>query len=254
MAEVVTECVDGVLRVTLDRPEKLNALTWTMYDALEAACEQAHAPEIRAMVLRSSSNRAFAAGTDITQFRAFRSGADAVAYERRVSAVLDAILAVPVPTLASITGCCIGGGFLVACACDLRLASTDAVFGAPMARTLGNCLSQQSSRLLVDLLGRGPTMDLLLRARLMSAEEAHQRGFLAVVCAPEELDSLTDAELDNLRDLAPLSLWAAKAALNRTSSPPTEDEDILRTVYGSHDFRQAVEGFGSGRLPSWTGT
>jgi enoyl-CoA hydratase/carnithine racemase len=251
--EVVTEHVGGVLRVTFDRPAKLNALTWAMYDAVEAACEQAHAPGVRAMVLRSSTTRSLASGTDIAQFRTFRTGADGVAYERRVSDVLGAILDVPVPTIASIGGYCVGGGFLLACACDLRLASNDAVFGAPMARTLGNCLSQRSYRLVLELLGRGPALDLLLRARLMSAGEALQRGFLAAVTSPDQLEAVTDTELASLGELAPLSLWATKTALNRLLFADAEQDDVVRRVYGSDDFRRAVECFGTDCPPGWTG-
>ncbi|ABL81666.1 MULTISPECIES: enoyl-CoA hydratase/isomerase family protein [unclassified Nocardioides] len=243
-----------VLYVTFDRPEKLNAMTWEMYARLESACREAEADDVRAMVLQSSSPRAFIAGTDITQFQSFDSGRDGVDYERKIDGVIDAILSVPVPTIAAVDGYCVGGGFLISAACDLRIATTSAQFGAPMARTLGNCLSQHSYRLIVELLGRSTAFDLLLRARLMTAAEAHQRGFVAELCAAGQISVVVESEAERLKNHSPLSMRAAKTSLNRLLfEPDRSNDDVLEQVYGSHDFREAVERFGARQDPKWSG-
>ena len=134
---------DGVIaRITFDRPAARNAMTWTMYEELAAVCGKVAAdPEVRVAVLRGAGGKAFVAGTDIGQFRDFKSGEDGVDYERRIAAYLAAVEELPVPTLAVIEGWAIGGGLAIAAACDLRVATPGSRFGVPIARTLGNCLS-----------------------------------------------------------------------------------------------------------------
>ena len=127
--------------LTFTRPDARNALTWDMYDALERACEAADQDDgIRVLIIRGSGG-AFAAGTDIAQFSSFASGADGVAYERRLDALADRLERVRVPTIAEVDGPAVGGGCLIAAVCDLRICSDRARFGVPVARTLGNCLS-----------------------------------------------------------------------------------------------------------------
>src|SRR5262245_24508074 len=119
-----------VLTVTFNRPDQRNAMTWAMYDGLEKACDRADSDrDIRIMLLRGAGDRAFVAGTDISQFAEFSTGRDGVAYEHRVSTVLERLQAVTVPTVAAIDGYCVGGGFAIACAVDLRIATPRAEFG-----------------------------------------------------------------------------------------------------------------------------
>src|ERR1700752_5229515 len=140
--EVEIGAQNHVLTVTFNRPAQRNAMTWTMYEALDDACDRADSDgDIRVMVLRGADGSAFIAGTDISQFAQFSTGQDGVDYERRVTAVLDRLQAVTLPTVASIDGYCVGGGLGIACAGDLRVATPRAKFGVPIARTLGNCVS-----------------------------------------------------------------------------------------------------------------
>ena len=127
--------------MTLNRPEARNALTWDMYDALVEACDAGRSrSNVRVLIIRGSGG-AFAAGTDISQFREFASGDAGVAYERRLDAVIDRIERLPIATIAEVDGAAVGGGCAIAMACDLRICSERAKFGVPVARTLGNCLS-----------------------------------------------------------------------------------------------------------------
>lgn len=252
--EVETACEGGVLTVTFNRPKQRNAMTWGMYDALAQACDRADSDDsVRVLVLRGAGGRAFVAGTDITQFAEFTTGQDGVDYERRVTAVLDRLDAVTVPTIASIDGYCVGGGLGIACAVDLRIATPRSTFGVPIARTLGNCLSETALRLLLRHFGHARTLSMLLTARMMTAEEAHATGFLAVLTYDlrRETRSVVDAMLGH----APLSMWASKEALRRMHRDGHEADltDIIARVYGSADFRSAVNGFKTRKPVRWNG-
>jgi enoyl-CoA hydratase len=128
-----------VASVLLDRVEARNAMTWQMYQQLAAACREiATDHEVRVAVFRGAGGN-FAAGTDITQFAEF-SGADSgIAYERQIEASIELIQQIPKPVIALVEGNCVGGGLMIAAACDLRIATSTARFGVPIARTLGNC-------------------------------------------------------------------------------------------------------------------
>jgi enoyl-CoA hydratase/carnithine racemase len=248
--DVTTELdADGaVLTVTFRRAARRNALTWAMYEALLAACDRADdEPAVRALVVRGAGGTAFVAGTDISQFRGF-DGADGVAYEHRVTGVLDRIRAVRVPVVAAVEGFCVGGGMGIACAADLRIATAGSRFGVPIARTLGNTLSAGTLGLMVETLGRPLTLDLLLTARLMDAEEAGRvPGFLHAVV--DDLETGLAELLDRLRSSAPLTLWATKELLR----PGADEHAVVSRVYGSADFADGVAAFTERRAPRWGG-
>ena len=254
-SERLTERDGAVLHVTFNRPDHRNAMTFAMYDGVVAACEQVEDDDsIRAMVLRGAGDKAFVAGTDISQFIVFQSGADGVAYEERISEVVDRLEALRVPTIAAIRGYCVGGGLILAAACDLRIATPDSRFGVPVAKTLGNCLSMNSYSLLVHHLGPARTMDLLLRARFLTGQEAHAAGFVAELCHDDEVDDVVDDTIRTILGHAPLTMWATKQAIRRLRKaqvPP--GDDLVETVFGSQDFRAGVVAFGEKRSVSWTG-
>jgi enoyl-CoA hydratase/carnithine racemase len=253
--QATTAARDGaVLTVTFSRPDRRNALTWEMYDGLAAAlevCERDHA--LRVLVLRGSSG-AFVAGTDIAQFADFRDGADGIRYEARISDIVNRLEGVRTATVAAIDGPCTGAGLVLAAACDLRVATTTAAFGVPVARTLGNCLSVNSCSLLAARIGPGRLLDMIHRARLMGPDELAGAGFLTEVCEPADLDDTVGQLVGELLTRAPLTIWAAKAALQRLrlSSLPGDD-DIVGTVFGSDDFRAGVRAFLAKERAQWTG-
>ena len=256
MNDDVTITEDGaVLTVTFNRPRQHNALTFAMYDALLAACERADAQDgVRVLVLRGAGGRAFASGTDISAFADFTDGADGVAYEERITRVVNRLEEVAVPTVAAVQGFCLGGGLALAAACDLRVATRSARFGVPIAKTLGNCLSMNSVSLLVTRLGPSRTLDLLLRARLLDAEQAAAAGFVAEVCDDDALDATLREVLDALLRNAPLTMWASKVAVARLRRQAIPDgDDLVARVFGSDDFRRAVVAFGSGGPARWEG-
>ncbi|WP_432477275.1 enoyl-CoA hydratase [Nocardioides sp. GXQ0305] len=253
--DVVVDLAGPVLTVTFDRPDQHNALTFEMYEALFEACERADSDDdVRALVVRGSGGRAFAAGTDISAFRDFHDGADGVAYEARITRVVNRLESVTVPTVAAVEGYCLGGGLALAAVCDLRVATRSSRFGVPIARTLGNCLSINSVSVVAAHLGTSRTLDLLLRARLLSADEAAAAGFVADVCDDDGLDSALQDVVDTLLRHAPLTMWASKAAVARLRQASLPDgDDLVSAAFGSEDFRRAVAGFGSGEPARWEG-
>jgi enoyl-CoA hydratase/carnithine racemase len=245
----------GVLTITFNRPRQRNAMTWAMYEGLYDACELADADDdVRVLVLKAAGDKAFVAGTDISQFADFSSGADGVAYEEKIARIVTRLENVDVPTVAAIRGFCVGGGLGIAAVCDLRVATRSARFGIPIARTLGNCLSMNNYSLLVQHLGPARTLDVLLRARLLTGEEAAAAGFVAELCEDDDLDVVTNGVVQTLLGHAPLSMWAAKEAVRRIRRANVPDgDDIVSRVFGSEDFRSAVAAFSAKQPVAWQG-
>ena len=196
---------DGTIAtVIFDRPVARNAMTWRMYEQLGDACARMQQETgLRAAVFRGAGGKAFIAGTDIAQFHAFRGGEDGVAYENKLESYLAAIEAVPIPTLAVIEGFAIGGGLAIATACDLRIATPDARFGVPIARTLGNCLSVANYARLVAAVGVSRAKRMLLLAEYLSADEALAAGYIMEIADPGEMDRRVGEITERLSQNAP---------------------------------------------------
>src|SRR5207248_2170718 len=180
---------DGIARLTFNRPQARNALTFAMYEQMAVVCEIVNNDRsIKAMILTGAGDKAFASGTDISQFRAFKTAQDALDYEARIDRVLGALESCRVPTIAAIAGACTGGGAGIAACCDLRIGTASTRFGFPIARTLGNCLSMSNLSRLNALVGPARTKEMIFTARLIEAEEAHALGLLSEVLP--DVDSL----------------------------------------------------------------
>ena len=251
--ELLFEVQDGIGRITLNRPQARNALTFAMYERLAAICSDPAG--LRALVITGAGEKAFAAGTDIGQFRAFAGAEDAIAYEAKLDRVLGTLERCPVPTIAAIAGACTGGGAGIAAACDLRIAAGNARFGFPIARTLGNCLSIANVARLSALIGPGRVIEMIFTARLLDAEEARAVGLVSEVLAdPAALAERTAALALHVAGMAPLTLRATKEALRRLRDNLPPDEDLIRLCYTSNDFREGMEAFLTKRPPAWSGT
>jgi enoyl-CoA hydratase len=241
--------------VTLNRPAALNALTWAMYDGLIEACAQAEADaELRVLIVRGAP-KAFAAGTDIAQFDGFRTGADGLAYERRLEGAVGRLEAVNKPTIAAIEGYAVGAGAALALACDLRYGGAGCKLGVPIARTLGNCLSIANHARLLDLLGPGRTLELLYRATLVEADDAQAAGLLnEVVAAGQAFERAREVALE-IAAHAPITLQVAKEAIRRllTKRREVEGDDLIARAYASEDFREGVSAFIARRKPLFKG-
>jgi enoyl-CoA hydratase/carnithine racemase len=248
---------DGpVMTLTFNRPEAHNALTWNMYDRLYEACEEADRDDsVRVLVLRGAGGKAFVAGTDIGQFQAFEGAEDGIAYERDGDRRMARLEAVRKPVIAQVQGFAVGGGFRITACCDLRIATPEARFGAPIARTLGNCLSMAAYARFVDMFGPSRVKELLFTARLLTAEEAHAAGYVQEIVPADRIEARVAALARQIADHAPITLWVTKESIRRLSASRTlpEDEDLIAASYTSADFREGVRAFLDKRPPRWTG-
>jgi enoyl-CoA hydratase/carnithine racemase len=248
---------ESIATLTFNRPEARNAMTWAMYDALAGACDEVDADDrIRVLVLRGAGD-AFVAGTDIGQFTAFTSADDGIAYERRMEQVIARLERVRVPTIAQVHGVAAGGGCILALACDLRVCTTAARFGIPIARTLGNCLSVANHARLVDLIGPARTKELLFTARFLEAREADALGLITRLVEPSAIDAAVRELADAIADKAPLTIRVTKEAIRRLvlrrRPDDAELEDLVGACYASDDFREGVAAFVGKRTPRFVG-
>ncbi len=254
--EVTDEVREGIMWITFERPQARNALTFAMYDRLAQLCRDMPTDgSVRAVVISGAGGKAFAAGTDMTQFRAFDKPQDALDYEAQIDAVLEAVERCPVPTIAAVNGACTGGGGSIAAACDIRIASSSLKFGFPIGRTLGNCLAAGNLARLTELVGAGRVRELIFTARLIEAEEALRIGLVTEVLADEAALMARAAELaQHVGAMAPLTLRATKEAMRRNrAAAKVEDDDLIISCYMSDDFRNGMEAFLAKRKPVWTG-
>jgi enoyl-CoA hydratase/carnithine racemase len=247
----------GVLTVTLNRPEKYNALTFDMYDAITDICSNVPSDgSVKAIVFRGAGGKAFAAGTDISLFRNFETPEQGIAYEKNADKVFTALERCPVPTIAAITGACTGGGAGIAACCDMRIATRSLKFGFPIARTLGNCLSAATLARLVGLMGEAGVIDLIYTSRLIEAEEALRIGLVnELVEDHDAVVTRSDALARQLAGHAPLTMRVTKELLRRLRhrQPAVEDDDLVGMVYTSADFREGLDAFLTKRKPNWQG-
>jgi enoyl-CoA hydratase/carnithine racemase len=252
---IAVDVVGQTAWITVARPEARNAMTFAMYDALLAAVDDLDARDALRVVVIRGAGGTFVAGTDIAEFRTLRTEADALAYERRIDAVVGRVERMRKVTIAMIDGFATGGGLTLALACDLRYAASTARLGIPIARTLGNCLSMANYARLVDTVGPTRAKDLLLTARLLSAAEACAAGLVTEVIAPEALEAHVRRVAETIGGHAPLTLEVSKEAIRRILARrrEVEGDDLLLRCYLSADFREGVDAFLAKRTPVWRG-
>jgi enoyl-CoA hydratase/carnithine racemase len=254
--ELLYEIRDDVGRITFNRPQARNALTFAMYERLAAICESVEKDKVKVLLLTGAGDKAFASGTDISQFRTFKEPKDALDYEARIDRVLGTLEKCPIPTIAAISGACTGGGAGIAACCDLRVATRTSRFGFPVARTLGNCLSMSNISRLTALIGPARTKELIFTARLVEAPEALAAGLLTEAVEDHAALQVRAEELaKTVAGNAPLTLRATKEAVRRLQKRLTreEGEDLILMCYMSKDFREGMEAFLNKRAPQWKG-
>jgi enoyl-CoA hydratase/carnithine racemase len=251
---------DGsTLHIRFNNPERHNALSVDMWEAVPPLLAQAEADErVRLVVFSGAGEKAFVSGADISQFEDMRAAREAVArYEAMAEQALMGIYNFSKPTLACIRGYCIGGGVNVAMSCDIRIASSDAVFSIPAAR-LGLGYRYSAMKNLVDLVGPGVAKDLFFTARRISAQEAKEVGLISRVCATEQLPALLAEYTQALAANAPLTVRAGKAIVAEILKPsPEVDHDqcrqLIQGCFQSEDYAEGRKAFMEKRKPVFRG-
>lgn len=254
---LLLERTPGVVTLTFNRPERMNAMNPPVYAALaELSDELRGSVDIRAVVLKGAGGKAFSAGNEISTFSEMTSGEEGLAYEQGIRAVLRKFAELEQVTIAAIDGICVGGGLGVATFCDLRVATPHSRFGYPIARTLGNALAAPVLERCLAVFGEPITREMLLASRLVTADRAYAVGALCAVVEAEELDGFVRGLTDGIARSAPGTVAATKHQLLRRADHLLSDEgddELLVRAYGSGDFREGVRAFVAGEKPSFTG-
>lgn len=255
--ELIYAVEEGIGTVTFNRPQARNAMTFAMYDGLKRVCEEMpNDRSVRALIITGAGEKAFAAGTDMTQFRGFTKDEDALEYEHSMDRVLTAVENCPVPTIAAISGACTGGGGGIAAATDIRITAANLKFGFPIARTLGNCLSIANLARLSAIIGPARVKEIIFTSRLVEAEEALAIGLVSEVLPDHAAMMARARELAALlARQAPLTLRATKEGLRRLrlEGAKADDSDLVVMTFMSEDFREGMEAFLGKRKPQFRG-
>jgi len=234
---------DHVLVVTIDRPERRNALDHDALAGLEAALAEAHAGSTRVLVLTGAEGH-FCSGADLTTVEDDE-------FVAALGRVLRGLREAPFPTMAVVEGFALGAGTQLALACDLRTATAEAGFGVPAAK-LGLLVDQWTVRRLVALVGQSTARHLLLSTDVVSGERAHQVGFVhRLGDAAEGL-----AWADRIAQLAPLTLRGLKVGLNEADpDEPTSPAyaAAFAEAWGSADLAEGLAAFTEKRAPRFEG-
>lgn len=260
MAELELTIEAPLATLTLNRPEQHNAVSYAMWRELPAVCRRLAADaDIRVVLVRGAGRAAFSAGGDIAEFRDQRSNrVQAEHYNEQVQIALDALLTLPQPTMAAIHGFCVGGGLLLAAYCDLRIAADNARFGLPVAK-LGFLITYQQMQRFVHLVGASAVADLLLTARLLTAQEALALGLCSQTHPAETLEDAVTGLAERMAQLSPLTQRLHKQMLQTVLHKPdlrqlSRDElAAAAAVFDSQDYAEGVRSFIEKRPPQFSG-
>jgi len=246
-----------IATVTLNRPEKLNALTRGMWQALGEAIEALSADDaLRCVIVRGAGEKAFSPGNDIAEFATERSNrAQAIAYGRVMHATAEAFRRCRHPLVAQIHGICVGGGLEIAALCDLRICGEGSRFGAPI-KNLGLVMAYPEMAPLVRLAGADVALEILLEGRIFGAAEAKDKRLVTRVVPDAEVAAEAQATAQRIADGAPLvARWHRKFARRLAEARPfAEDEyDECFACFDTEDFRIGYEAFLAKRKPEFKG-
>lgn len=247
---------DGIVLLTIHRPDALNALNTAVMDDLDRAFRTARADDsVRGVVLTGAGEKAFVAGADIAQF----PDLDAVSGHRfaaRGQAVFNRIEHMPKPVVAAVNGFALGGGCELAMACHLRVASEQAQFGQPEVN-LGILPGYGGTQRLPRLVGHGIATELILTGQRISADRAHAIGLVNRVVAPEALLEEARALVRTIAAKAPLAVAMALQALRASDQPLADGQRYEAALFGqacaTDDFQEGVDAFLNRRTPTFTG-
>ena len=254
---ILLHCDGPIATITLNRPEKLNALTRTMWKRLgEVAREVAAMDAVRCVILRGAGDQAFAPGNDISEFPAERSNVEqAKAYGAIMHATIEAIWAIPQPVVALIKGICVGGGLEIAGLADIRICGASSRFGAPINR-LGLVMAYAEIKCLIDLVGASNALEVLFEGRIIGAEEAKAKGMVNRIVADAEVEAEVQATARRIAGGAPLvARWHKKFVRRLGQGAPLSQAEIDEgfACFGTEDFQIGYKAFLAKQQPEFVG-
>jgi enoyl-CoA hydratase len=245
---------DGIARITLANPGKLNAMSAAMWRALrEAFAELSAAPGETRVVLVAGEGGHFASGGDIEEFPSFRFDAAALSrfHEQDVLPALLAMRDCELPLVACIEGACVGGGLEIAACCDIRIAAASSRFGVPIAK-LGFPMAPAELEIVASIVGATALRELLIEARVLAAQEAFERGIVTRVVPDEGVAAEALAAAQRIASLSPQALRLNKRALRQFVMPPLSAAADRAPHYAyapSAEHREGLAAFNEKRLP-----
>lgn len=250
--------VDGVIAtITLNRPEKLNAMTRAMWGLLGDHIRALSSDmEIRCIIIRGAGGKAFSPGNDISKFEEERGTAgQAKAYGEILWGTFDAMKACPLPIVAMIQGICVGGGLEIAALCDIRICGASSRFGVPI-KNLGLVMAYPEIDVFRQSVGRATALEMLLEGRIYGAEWAESKGIVHRVVADDEVEAEAYATATRIAEGAPLVARWHKKFLNKLESGTeitTEEFEEGFACYDTEDFRTGVDAFLAKKKPEFKG-
>ena len=254
---IIFELNNQIARITFNRPDQHNAISYDgwlkLIELVERIKEES---SVRSVIFSGAGEKAFSAGADIKDFETHRKDSKtAKIYSQAFDGALDAIEALPVPTISMIRGLCIGGGCELSMATDIRIASKRSRFGIPVAK-LGILVGYKEMKRLVNLVGPGNASYILLSGRIIDSSEAFQMGLVTQLVEDSDLEEIVLALADEITPLAPLSQRRHKVILQNVinnQSLDGLDQDLPFTNFDSADFHEGKEAFISRRVPKFQG-
>lgn len=257
--KILAETRDGVGWLTINNPQRRNAISLEMWQAMGEAFDAFAADAAtRCVVMKGAGDKAFASGADISQFEKNRANAEAAqAYGRVSKEGREKMIGFEKPLIAMVRGFCMGGGLGLAMTADLRIVADDGVFGIPAAR-LSIAYDFLNLTNLVHLVGPSRAKEILLTAKRYSAAEAHAMGLVNTVVPVAELEAAVADVTDRIVENAPLSMRASKLTINEVIKD-REDRDLALIArlaaecFDSEDYREGREAFMAKRKPVFKG-
>jgi enoyl-CoA hydratase/carnithine racemase len=249
---------DGLIAtVVLNRPEKLNALTRPMWQALgDSVRALSDDDSLRCIILRGAGGKAFSPGNDISEFETVRSDkAQAREYGKIMHATAKALAECRHPLVAQIHGVCVGGGLEIAALCDLRICGETSRFGAPI-KNLGLVMAYPEMQPLVRLVGPAIALEILLEGRVFDATEAKEKGLVTRIVPDGHVAAEARATAERIADGAPLAARWHKRFARRLADPRplTETEyDECFDCFDTEDFRIGYRAFLAKEKPRFVG-